>query len=80
MASRIITTARWTILSSQQGFPLGLFFPSSFSIHTRSTGGATYRLSRSRSCRSRRLLVQVLGVLLRRDLVHAWGTLLFWVW
>src|SRR2546425_12142811 len=36
------------------GFPYGRFLPSSFSIHTRSTGGATYRLSRSLSCSSRR--------------------------
>ena len=42
MASQIITTARWTILSSKQGLPIGLCFPSAFSIHTRSTGGATY--------------------------------------
>src|SRR5262245_41127067 len=41
MASRIITTARWTILSSKQGLPIGRCFPSSFSIQTRSTGGAT---------------------------------------
>ena len=41
-------------MSSQPGLPLGLCCPSSFSIHTRSTGGATSRLARSRSCRSRR--------------------------
>lgn len=48
-------TARWTILASKQGLPLGLFCPPAFSIHPRSTGGATYRLSRHRACRSRRL-------------------------
>ena len=76
MASRIITTARWTILSSKQGFPLGLFFPSSFSIHTRSTGGATYRLSRSRSCRSRRLSSRCSAYCVAVTWSHPRGTLL----
>ena len=37
------------------GLPLGLCFPSSFSIQTRATGGATDRWARNRSCRSRRV-------------------------
>jgi len=79
MASQIITTARWTRLSSKHGFPLGLFCPSSFSIHTRSTGGATYRLSRSRSCRSRRVSARVSA----SCFAVTWsmpGALRFWVW
>ena len=55
MASTILPTARWPILSSKPGGPSGRFFPSSFSLHTRAPGGATYRLSRNRAGRSRRL-------------------------
>src|SRR2546425_12146695 len=79
MASRIITTARWTILSSKQGFPIGLFLPSSFSIHTRSTGGATYRLSRNLSCSSRRFSSKFSAYCC----AVTWsmpGALLLWVW
>jgi hypothetical protein len=55
LASRSSPTARWTLLSAQPGGPRGRCFPPSCSSPTRSTGGATYRWARRRSCRARRL-------------------------
>ena len=54
MASRRLTTARWPLWAATPGVPLDRCFPASCASPTRSTGGAPYRWSRSRSCRARR--------------------------
>src|SRR5712692_4701754 len=54
MAFKTATVARWTILSSTTGTPIGLCRPSAFGRYTRRTGSARYapRFSLAdRSCR-----------------------------